>query len=1498
MTCDDKAFGPAVAHGCRGSFDFTLLFEQSIMSIGPSVVLIVLAPPRILQLLKHHRTFLTKGPVTSANILGLRVPLLLLFIAVQVALLVVWAWSDTTRTSVSIAAASLKLADSLAIFVLSVLEYNRTVRPSTLLCLYLAFSAAFDAVQLRTVWLLGDARALPSLTTASFAFKLIILVVESQGKRSYLREPFNTLGHEETSGVFSRASFWWLNPFLWRGFRAVLAPGDLSQIDAQLQADNLKDRFSRAWAVEANRKCGKRLFAASCRALKGPIFAAVIPRLCQSAFNFSQPLLISRVVEYVQDGNDSTDFGYGLIGATAIIYIGLALSMTAYKHMTYRLLVMVRGGLISLVYTKALELESSTLKDGAGKGITLMGTDCESIVQGLTNVHEIWASPIDIGLALFLLHRETGVACVAPVIIAVLSTLCSIQIAKVTRRRQKGWVEAVQERVTLTSSLLTNIKGAKMTGLARNMASGIQALRDVEITRAKAYLRVDALMNACASAPGLISPVATLLIFVFAPVGASSGVLTSSTAFATLSIVALMNQPLALALNALPTFWASMACFDRIQEYLDLDERRDYRLLNVSGTRSNSGSLDAIAVSEATSDPLIEDSGRRGNASRMPVGTATIPLRDMRTNSHSPLAAIKDGCFGYGAQNDCVLRDVNLEIWPSTFYTVTGPIGSGKSTLLRALLSETRCHQGSVSLSSPCVAFCSQEPWLANASLKDNILSGKEIDEVFYKQVLWACGLEDDLKQLPDGDQMVLGDKGTRLSGGQVKRVALARAVYSRLPLVLLDDSFSSLDSKTEKLVFSRTLGQSGLLRQLGCSVLLVTQRTQHALEADMSFVITDSGTIQAVDKQAILGDQGSTADQVSASMGLDAVTAADLGHNREASSTSTPTPPPPRDDLNAARQTGDTAIYWFYLGRVGLINVSVYLFLNALTAFFPRFAQEWVLFWVQDAARESSQLASRHTNAVYGTGYALFSLAGLAAFYLSLLYMFQVIVPRSAQKLHHEQLETAIRAPYSFLNRVDPATILNRFSQDMTLIDIELPSYAIQAFYYLFSCLGQCILVLTGFKYMAALIPAVLVVVYALQKFYLRTSRQLRHMDLEAKSPLYGHMLATCSGLQTLRAFGWERRFGEVNAARLDASQRPIYALYCVQRWLSLVLTLVVAAFATLLVVFGTQMRSATSGSSMGVALVNVVNFAQTLASLITAWTSLETALGAISRIKGFISDVKPEDDFGRSDVDHSGQGRGRRIEYLNASLAYDEDSEPVLQEISLVVEPGMKVGICGRSGSGKSSLFLSLLGMLHRTGGLVSLDGHDMDAMPKERLRAAFNVVPQSAIVPPGTVRNCLDPSGTSTNQADTDQDMITVLQDLGLWNIVSEQGGLDAEASSLALSYGQRQLFAIAKAVVEERIHKENRIVLLDEVTSGLEGNSAALVSQVLNKAFARQTVVAVAHELGTIVDYDWVIVLDAGRIVEKGKPSELLRRVGGWFRALWEEAGPGQQHSGRV
>lgn len=392
--------------------------------------------------------------------------------------------------------------------------------------------------------------------------------------------------------------------------------------------------------------------------------------------------MIFRVIDFVSSPVDEPkNFGYGLIGATFVIYAGLAFSTALYKHKIYRMITMARGGLVSLIYNKTLLLESGALKDSAA--ITLMSTDIESIATGLTDVHEIWASPIDIVIAVYLLQREIGLASITPVLIACLFTFGSVQIAKISRRRQSSWVKAVQDRVGLTSSLLIDIKGLRMCGLLEGLAYRVQELRRVEVQKAKSCLRVDTLMNLCANSPTLISPSITLLTFAFVHVGATSTLLTSSRAFCSISIVSLMTSPLSLALNAIPTF---LVCFERIQKYWLLEERNDYRLLKSE-----------ISSSTAPNESIISQQ----NDVKMKV--LVPPDKD------PPMFSIVDGSFGYSTEDQAILSHINIECRRGVFTILLGPMGSGKSTLLKALLGETKCFKGFVSLSTSSISYCGQD---------------------------------------------------------------------------------------------------------------------------------------------------------------------------------------------------------------------------------------------------------------------------------------------------------------------------------------------------------------------------------------------------------------------------------------------------------------------------------------------------------------------------------------------------------------------------------------------------------------------------------------------------------------------------------------------------------------------------------------------------------------------------------------------------------------------
>jgi ABC-type multidrug transport system fused ATPase/permease subunit len=870
---------------------------------------------------------------------------------------------------------------------------------------------------------------------------------------------------------------------------------------------------------------------------------------------------------------------------------------------------MIRGGLITLIYSKSLRLDATATKDASAA--TLISTDIQSIVTGCTNIHEFWAAPIEVALAIYLLKCRIGVACAAPVVIAIMSALGSARIATLVHRRQKQWLQAVQNRTTATATLLTKIRGLRMLGQLSHIAKRIQHLREQEIVKAKAFLRVDALKNVCASTSTLLAPVATLLIFAFLVSDPLDGGFTSPTAFYALNLIALMSSPLALLLNTLPDFAASLACFERIQNFLEREERQDYRLAPEIGSAVGTTGLPGESV-----ELLVVSPNKKVNT----------------LSEHAYTATIDGGCFGYDTEERAILKDVNVHVVPGSFTVVKGPVGSGKSTLLKAFLAETRCFKGFVQLRVSSPAYCSQEVWLRNQTLRENILGNQQYNERFYNDVIFAVGLESDLAALSLGDRTVIGADTSSLSGGQARRVALARAVYARRPLLLLDDCLNGLDNTTRAKVMHRLFSRTGLLRKLGGTVIATSSTDEYNSEPDLFILLDQHGRTQShpIPKTPADHELSNLMEQPWRMNGVQMLDPSDescQNAGAEACPGQTTTVSPATDDrgqTDSKATDANSRVWRFYLGSMGWHHCATYLVLNALYVTCTRFSQVWVGEWVN----ASQERPGNHTNAVYGGSYAAIQIAAVLFFATVLLFIFQVMVPRSAQKLHWILLQTTVQARQQHHDETDTGVTLNRFSQDLTLVDIDLPSHAIEFVIDIFLCIGQAVIVALGIKYMAALLPAIVAVVYPIQRYYLRTSRQVRLLDLEAKSPLFSNILETASGLETIRAFGWSDRFTEHHHFLLDQSQRPFYALFCIQRWLGVVLALMVAVVAVCLVAFATQFRDLTTGNAIGVALLNVFSFSQTLMLLITAYTSLEMALGAIVRIKKYVADVKPEDD------------------------------------------------------------------------------------------------------------------------------------------------------------------------------------------------------------------------------------------------------------------------------
>ncbi|EFQ25789.1 ABC transporter transmembrane region [Colletotrichum graminicola M1.001] len=534
----------------------------------------------------------------------------------------------------------------------------------------------------------------------------------------------------------------------------------------------------------------------------------------------------------------------------------------------------------------------------------------------------------------------------------------------------------------------------------------------------------------------------------------------------------------------------------------------------------------------------------------------------------------------------------------------------------------------------------------------------------------------------------------------------LARALYAHKPIAVLDDVLSGLDAGTHDIVTTRVFGADGLIRKLGMAAILATHSVSLCAVADQTIILDDQGQII----------------QQSSSENMDSLTPQLAGDND--SSVSLGDSPPPkisagetqgsstkRDD---SRQVGDLSIYLYYVSSMGWLSFALFGIFVTSNVASSTLQYAWVTLWAQSSdGSQASRLG-------YWLGlYALFGSPSimLEAFMLVNIpsYMYVVIVPKSAQSLHLTVLRAVVRAPMSFLAKTDTGVLVNRFSQDMQLVDMTLPGALVNASFQLAACFVVAALAIVAVSYFAAVLPFVVCALFCLQRFYLRTSRQLRLLDLEAKAPLYSHVLESLQGIATIRAYGWTSNHIAKNIAILDRAQKPYYLLLCIQRWLTLVLGLTVAGLAILLTTLGVTLRSRLDAGFLGVALVSMMNIGQSLAALITFRTLLETSLGAISRVKTFSEDTpteKPREIMDSRMI--AGWPSQGSVVIENWSAHYN--GHPVLRNIDISIQAGEKVAICGRTGSGKTSLLLSLLGMAEESTGKIVLDDIDLALVPKD--------------------------------------------------------------------------------------------------------------------------------------------------------------------------------------
>ncbi|PWN46197.1 P-loop containing nucleoside triphosphate hydrolase protein [Ceraceosorus guamensis] len=1529
MSCvQDAAFGPVSQ--CR-YFDFTLNFSNIILSLLPSACLVAACHFRLPAL--AAKKDLAPGSVDPVGTVRVAVATLHAVLnAASLALVVAHNQLSTALDSRTIIpAASLSLVAAIAAIPLSYLERRKTARGDALLPLYLFGSCLFDACRIRTFAHVDVVHnsAFFALSIATVVVKGFMLIIENTSGIPSHTHP------EERASFASRLFFLWLYPTIWKGYKLSKTRGlqltDLDTLAPEYCGNSLRVIMEDAWqpaspaALERRRQRravsrrtelfemwkarsnGKKkndsdsslamedlemrdveeLDAAQTSLPPPPhnlvyalaigfpvsLFLPIIPRLIVTAATLAQPFLVSKTLAFAQSSGTATDsptaYGWGLVGAYALIYLVLATSNGQYYWLSAKTMVKMRGALIEIIYAKSLRLHLEAAKrTGGGKAANLVSVDVERIVKCVDPLHTLWSGFILIGVGLWILYSQLAlvgfVAALFAIFIALALPPFVSSMGENIGQKQGAWSRETDARVNLVSSAIKDAKGLKFAAYEDAISKRLLTARAKEIEKAKDYLR-RLILVVC----GTNSVMNFMSFTIFSAIAIADSIdggrrFNLNSVFTSLTTLGLLEAPLLQLGQQYASILAAFASCKRIESFLRENERPE-----------RSGTLDHRSQHSLRSATPVSD--------RKDAHLSASSIEVLEPVDSTVAARFERATLGWGSGKP-ILINVDLSIPAGKLTMICGRISSGKSTLLAACLGEADVLSGSthLPLSRKPAVFCSQDSWLMEAaSIRDNIVFDGVWDAERYATALHACGLDTDLQQLPQRDRT----PAKSLSGGQRQRLSVARGVYADADAYILDDITSALDAETAAHLWRSILGDRGLLR--GKTVIMATN-AMHLLPSAALVVRLEDGKVAEAAPYESLSLKGKAA--IRASIDTDRPTTIDTRAPRDAKKT---TAGVAETDEDKTEEMASGSVSWGVYG-LWLKTMGIWLFVISQLGTMGQVGADmgwpvWLQHWARVAdAQPDGQTLHGAELAKYIMVFLSLALVSLASLPIELHALMVRGAGNAGTRLHQMQLAGVMGTSLDFFSVNPVGRVVNRFSQDLFTIDWELGLAASNLFGNGGLLIGQVIVLSVPAPYLLAVFAGITIFYVFLQRLYMPASRQLRRLEMAQKGPLVSSLGETTSetGLATLRALGRQATFERIMTARLDQAQKPYYTLWAVRRWLLTSLNLLAGVISCGLVLIVVLLRESQSVGLLGVALVQATLIDQNLNRTLISYTEFEIAGVALERIRAF-ADLPPEES---SKSLKTGQSRKAikpadvqgGIRVSNLTVAYTPTSQPALHNLSLDIKAGERIGVVGRSGSGKSTLLLALFRMLDSREGTIELDGLDIDSVTARSLRNALSIIPQNPLILAASVRDNLDPEGEHSDAdlwdalAKTKLDVYVRSLSQGLQTML-----LTSEAT---LSAGQQQLFSLSRAILRRR-----KVLVLDEATSSMDPQTDAEFQEVLQTCFSHCTIIAVAHRLATVIDFDRVLVLGNGRVLELDTPDRLLDIPDGVFRSLAKEQG---------